>query len=282
MRRIFISYVEDDIKQATILYELLVQEGFTPWMNKFDLGPGLDWRLEIERQISISDHSILCLSNNSITKVGFVQTEWRLALEEARKHPETYPYILPIRLDDCERPFYLSRYNSTDCFTMEKTLTFIKQLKKDKGTEVKQDLLLIYKDRLKVPDLTGFINELFQKLNSGLYDPLGCLVLCVAVLRNKNLTSSLLDTGVIEKVEKLLPTALEAPQTHSTAILIQAFIMHDFYEKRYRKPKPSSLDLFQEIMNKKLLPDMELIKYLNFSEKFSHIFQQSLKWIKQK
>ena len=87
-RQVFISYAREDIEFAGSLYLALRRRGFQPWMDKppspFDLDglrPGENWRTAIDREIGRADRMILVLSKISVDKVGYVQVEFRRALE---------------------------------------------------------------------------------------------------------------------------------------------------------------------------------------------------------
>ena len=51
-----------------------------------------------------ADVVIVCLSDHSITKQGFVQKEIRFALDIADEHPPGRIFIIPVRLVDCDVP----------------------------------------------------------------------------------------------------------------------------------------------------------------------------------
>jgi len=78
-------------------------------MDEFDLVPGQDWELEIHQNIRNSDYFIACLSNNSVSKRGYVQKELRQALTVLDEFPEGKIFIIPIRLDDCSVPDFLAK-----------------------------------------------------------------------------------------------------------------------------------------------------------------------------
>ena len=90
--------------------------GAKPWFDEEGLLPGQEWRREIKRQIPKSDLILICLSNNSVSKTGFVQNEMKLAVEAAQSRPEGSIYIIPARLDDCTIPESLSKYQKVDLF----------------------------------------------------------------------------------------------------------------------------------------------------------------------
>jgi formylglycine-generating enzyme required for sulfatase activity len=78
--------------------------------------PGQDWQLEITKAISQSDVIVVCLSQHSITKEGFVQKEIRFALDRAAEMPEGTIFIVPARLEECEVPHSLVQWQWLDLF----------------------------------------------------------------------------------------------------------------------------------------------------------------------
>ncbi len=107
-RKIFISYARADYNFASDIYYFLKENGFIPWLDKFDLVPGQDWELEILQNIKTSDFFIACLSKNSVSKRGYVQKELKQALSLLEQFPEGEIYLIPVRIDDCIVPESLS------------------------------------------------------------------------------------------------------------------------------------------------------------------------------
>ena len=60
--------------------------------------PGQDWDLEIQKAVHKSDTVVVCLSNSSITKEGYIQKEIRFALDVADEKPEGTIFLIPARL----------------------------------------------------------------------------------------------------------------------------------------------------------------------------------------
>jgi len=87
-----------------------------PWLDVEDLLPGEDWEVEIPKALFASDIILVCLSKNSINKEGYVQKEIAFALDKALEKPEGTIFIIPVKLEDCELPKRLSRYQAVDLF----------------------------------------------------------------------------------------------------------------------------------------------------------------------
>lgn len=108
---IFISYAKEDIAFARELYVALDAAGLRPWMDKppaphhaKGLIPGENWRLRLEKEIRSAERAILLLSNTSIAKVGYVQREFRLALDVMASMPVNARFVVPLLIEDCRPP----------------------------------------------------------------------------------------------------------------------------------------------------------------------------------
>ena len=86
------------------LYERLRSRGYRPWLDKKDLIGGQNWRDAIPKAIRASELFIACLSSHSVVKSGYVQKEFRLALNELVNKPSGQIYLIPLRLEACELP----------------------------------------------------------------------------------------------------------------------------------------------------------------------------------
>ncbi|MEM8610789.1 MAG: SUMF1/EgtB/PvdO family nonheme iron enzyme [Cyanobacteria bacterium P01_H01_bin.105] len=104
MVRIFLAHAKEDKAEVVELYERLKRRGYTPWLDKKDLLAGQTWRAEIPKAIRNSDIFIACLSKHSVEKQGYVQQEFRMALNQCARRPPGKIYLVPVRLDDCNIP----------------------------------------------------------------------------------------------------------------------------------------------------------------------------------
>ena len=59
---------------------------------------------------------IACLSQNSVAKRGMIQKEVRIALEISEEQLDSDIFIIHVRLDACEVPAPLRRYQWVDYF----------------------------------------------------------------------------------------------------------------------------------------------------------------------
>jgi hypothetical protein len=114
--KVFLCHSSSDKNAVRELHQRLRSEGFDPWLDEDRLLPGHDWSQEIVKAVRNSDVVIVCLSRRSITKQGYVQKEIRQALDVAEERPEGAIFIIPLRLEDCEVPERLRRWQWVNLF----------------------------------------------------------------------------------------------------------------------------------------------------------------------
>lgn len=118
--KVFLCHSSSDKPVVRELYQKLSAEGWIdPWLDEEKLFPGQDWNLEIEKAVEAADAILVCLSNNSITKEGYVQRELRIVLDYADYKPEGTLYIIPVRLEECEPPRRLRPWQYANYFPKE-------------------------------------------------------------------------------------------------------------------------------------------------------------------
>ncbi|MCZ4260134.1 TIR domain-containing protein [Limimaricola sp. G21655-S1] len=126
---VFISYASEDLHLAQALYRRLRETGLKPWMDKppkpyslDGLRPGDLWEDRLREAISAAKYFVPLFSSKSVTKIGYVQSEFRQALSRLALVPAGSVYILPVRLEDCEIPrvridgISFAQYQYIDCF----------------------------------------------------------------------------------------------------------------------------------------------------------------------
>jgi hypothetical protein len=128
--KIFISYAREDLSSVTRYYDPLLEAGFEPWMDIYDLLPGQDWELAIRQQIRESDYFLAFLSKRSIDKKGFVQNEIRLGLETMNLFPDHLIYFIPVRLEKIEIPIRLRHIQCLDCFQGDNVDSLVGSMKR--------------------------------------------------------------------------------------------------------------------------------------------------------
>lgn len=102
--RMFLSYAHEDKTRVEGVYQELAKAGFEPWMDVKDLLPGQQWKRETTNALRDSDFILVFFSNRSVSKTGYVQREFKQALDRLQEIPEGKIFIIPIRLNDCQVP----------------------------------------------------------------------------------------------------------------------------------------------------------------------------------
>ena len=114
--QVFICHSSSDKPKAYSLYQRLRQDGFDPWLDAEDLIPGQDWQIEIPKAVENSQVVLVCLSPTAITTEGYVQREIKFALDVADEKPEGTIYLISVKLEPCEVPMRLSRWQWVDLY----------------------------------------------------------------------------------------------------------------------------------------------------------------------
>lgn len=114
--KVFLCHARADKQKVRELYRYLRRRGIRPWFDEVDLVGGQDWQVEIPKALATSDAIIICLTKNSVDKEGYIQKEIKFALDKALEMPEGRIFLIPIRFEECEVPFSLSRYQWVDLF----------------------------------------------------------------------------------------------------------------------------------------------------------------------
>ena len=114
--KVFLCHASGDKPRVRDLYKRLIHEGIDTWLDQEKLIPGQDWGIEIPRAVKEADVVVVCLSNNSITKEGYIQTEIKFALDVAEEKPDGTIFLIPARIEDCPVPEKLSRWQWVDLF----------------------------------------------------------------------------------------------------------------------------------------------------------------------
>ncbi len=103
--RIFLAHASEDKQVVRKLHKELNMRGFRAWLDEEDLLAGQHWRTEIPKVIQQSDIIVACFSSRSVIKKGYVQKEYRLALDTYSERPPGSIFLIPLKLDECEIPY---------------------------------------------------------------------------------------------------------------------------------------------------------------------------------
>ncbi len=112
--KVFLCHASIDKPKVRELYRYLRRRGVNPWFDEEHLVGGQDWQVEIPKALAASDAIIICLTKNSVDKEGYIQREIKFALEKALEMPEGKIFLIPVKFEECEVPFSLSRYQWVD------------------------------------------------------------------------------------------------------------------------------------------------------------------------
>lgn len=113
----FISYSKIDITYVRGFAAKLKSEVWIdPWFDEEDILPGQVWQDRVTHGVSNSHAVIILLSKAAVVSEGYFHKEIKLALDTAAEKPEGTIFIIPIRLDACEVPMMLQRYQYVDYF----------------------------------------------------------------------------------------------------------------------------------------------------------------------
>lgn len=117
--RVFLCHCSEDKDAVRSLHDKLLTSGHLPWLDEKQLLPGQDWDLEIRRAIRRSHVILVCLSDKTIVKRGYVQKEIVRALDIADEQPEGAIFVIPAKLRPCDVPERLRRWQWVDLTATE-------------------------------------------------------------------------------------------------------------------------------------------------------------------
>jgi len=103
--KIFISYAREDEQFAKKLYHDIKNNGYDPWFDQECLRGGENWEERIKKELKNSRFCLALLTKASISKErGYIHQERKIALKEHDFRPDTYNYLIPVRIEECELP----------------------------------------------------------------------------------------------------------------------------------------------------------------------------------
>ncbi len=114
---VFISYARPDLSRAKSLYKRLMDRGYKPWMDVHDLKAGDNWSAALEKAIRGASFFVALISRQSTNRRGMLQKEIRVALEMSERLLPDDIYVIPVRLEECDVPESLSRFQWVDYFS---------------------------------------------------------------------------------------------------------------------------------------------------------------------
>jgi hypothetical protein len=124
--RVFLCHASSDKPAVRSLYRRLCSDAFDPWLDEENLLPGEEWEKEIPKAVRSSDSVIVCLSHNAINKSGYLQKEIGFALDVADEQPEGTIFLIPVKLEACDVPERLRRWQWVDLFHLKNSLLVLR------------------------------------------------------------------------------------------------------------------------------------------------------------
>src|SRR6185503_10880052 len=104
--------------------------------------PGQDWQHEIPKAVRGNDVVVVCLSQGAVTKSGYIQKEIRDALDVADEQPQGTIFLIPLKLEQCEIPDRLRRWQWVNLFEeygYEKLMRALHVRANELGAAIKSD-----------------------------------------------------------------------------------------------------------------------------------------------
>ena len=135
----FLCHSKRDKKAIRRLYAKLLKDNVRVWFDEKDLLPGQDWTLLIQWAVQDSDIVLICLSRAAIDNKGYIHREIQLALDIAQLQPEGSIFIVPVRLEECEIPQRLQKYQWSSLFQRGGYSRLLSSLK-ERASELGRDL----------------------------------------------------------------------------------------------------------------------------------------------
>ncbi len=189
--RVFLCHASQDKPVVQELFNALkFEDWIDPWLDKEKILPGQDWQEVVEKAVDDADVTIICLSNQSVMKDGYVQKEIRFAYDLALEKTEGTIYLIPLRLDEVSLiPRRLHTFQWMDYFGDQKQSEYLKLL---------ASLRLRYAQKIKKenPSISSGIDKFQQQVKQG-----------------KSVPSEFVDRGSYEKtiLEKIKSADTQKP-----------------------------------------------------------------------
>jgi len=157
--KIFLCHSSSDKMAIRQLYEFLRSEGFDPWLDEENILPGQDWKQEIARTVRTADAIVICLSKTAINKSGFVQKEIRDALDIADNQPDGSIFLIPVRLENCDVPERLTRWQWVDLYEKRGQEKLLRALRTRAEWLCKEEQTIIARPPISTSDITGSVSQ---------------------------------------------------------------------------------------------------------------------------
>lgn len=150
--KVFLCHASTDKPKVRDLYRYLKRRGIQPWFDEEHLVGGQDWQVEIPKALATSDAIIICLTKNSVDKEGYIQKEIKFALDKALEMPEGRIFLIPVKFEECEVPFSLSRYQWVD-LTIESGYAKMMKALKFRASQLERSTVEVSKNDIEEENL---------------------------------------------------------------------------------------------------------------------------------
>jgi hypothetical protein len=112
---IFMSYASQDLDRVLPFYDGLLGRYPNLWLDRKQILGGQNWDFEIRKALDKASIVVVFLSNNSVSKRGYVQREIKIAIDKLQERLPGDIYIIPVLLDsDCTIPPELAKIQALD------------------------------------------------------------------------------------------------------------------------------------------------------------------------
>lgn len=144
--KVFLCHAKADRSKVQELYRSLRRRGVSVWFSGVDLLPGQDIKVEIPKAVDSSDAIIICLTQNSVDKEGYIQTEIKLAVDKSLEMPDGRIFLIPARLEESDLPYNLKRYHAVNLYEKEGFTQLMKALKL-RASQLERTMVELPKER---------------------------------------------------------------------------------------------------------------------------------------
>lgn len=151
---IFMCYAREDKLLVKEAYHHLKNDGLPVWLDGMDLLPGQNWQQVTIQTLKKSSFILIFFSKHSVTKRGFVQREFKVALDTLNEIPDDQIFIIPVRLDNCDIPEKFKTIHCIDLFEEGSYEKIIKAIK----TEIERESIL-YSSSLQTANSDSINNK---------------------------------------------------------------------------------------------------------------------------
>ena len=142
-KSIFLAHANEDKPIVRKIAKRLKEAGLEPWMDEESIQFGEKWSDVADNAIKKARFFMACLSSKSVSKDGYVQREFRLALSQLElKSPQSI-YFIPALIEEVDLPnisvgtIHFGDYHAVKIFEEHEFNKLIQQLQKQANIDVK-------------------------------------------------------------------------------------------------------------------------------------------------